>query len=163
MQMHPGMYGGMGDFGQMQQMGPPQQFRGGGRGNSSLMPGDWLCPVCVCARSAVASAQAARLTRFAPPPLSPRAQGCGNNNFARRRSCNNCGLERATQSAVVDNNGQLPGGAQLGLIQPMAGGMGRGMYDSYSAADRYGARYGGYGGYGMGYNTGRFGNRYPYM
>ena len=58
MQMHPGMYGGMGDFGQMQQMGPPQQFRGGGRGNSSLMPGDWLCPVCV---------------RTCAPPRGPRA------------------------------------------------------------------------------------------
>ena len=41
-------------------------FKGGAGGNTSLMPGDWICEVCE------------------------------NNNFARRRECRRCGAPRST-------------------------------------------------------------------
>ena len=60
-------------------------MQGGAGGNTSLMPGDWICDVCE------------------------------NNNFARRRECRRCGTPRSQTSTTIDERSQgqwVPRGGQ---------------------------------------------------
>ena len=77
-----------------QQFGMPtgvNPMQGGAGGNTSLMPGDWICDVCE------------------------------NNNFARRRECRRCGTPRSTTSTTIDERSQgqwVPRGRQSAGAAP---------------------------------------------
>ena len=90
---------------------------GGAGGNTSLMPGDWICEVCE------------------------------NNNFARRRECRRCGTPRSNTSTTIDESNQGTQGAGGGRGPGGFGGGGGGHYGGGGGGyGGGGGQYGGGGG-----------------